>query len=123
MCRPCKLTYSATFYFQSMLTYVIMPPQDVLYLLFQSRHETGSVEIEPRPGGPSKLTSRAKRMIVRSATNKPMPSAQNFTNELVSSCNVSMSAQIVKNVLHRAGSKARTPRKKPLLVNLTGKDV
>ncbi|GFY18511.1 paired domain-containing protein [Trichonephila clavipes] len=46
--------------------------------------ETGSVENKPRPGGPSKLTSRAKRMIVRSATNKSMPSAQNIVNELLS---------------------------------------
>ncbi|GFT28528.1 hypothetical protein TNCV_429331 [Trichonephila clavipes] len=46
--------------------------------------ETGSVENKPRPGGPSKLTSRAKRLIVRSATNKPMTSAQNIANELLS---------------------------------------
>ncbi|GFV22304.1 paired domain-containing protein [Trichonephila clavipes] len=45
--------------------------------------ETVSVENKPRPGGPSKLTSRAKRMIVRSATNKPMTSAQNIANELL----------------------------------------
>ncbi|GFW69200.1 transposable element Tcb1 transposase [Trichonephila clavipes] len=45
--------------------------------------ETGSVENKLRPGGPSKLTSRAKRMIVRSATNRPMPSAQNIVNELL----------------------------------------
>ncbi|GFU21891.1 uncharacterized protein TNCV_3283641 [Trichonephila clavipes] len=56
--------------------------------------ETGSVENKPRPVVPSKLTSRAKRMTVRSATNKPMTSAQNITNELLSlslsqsSCNV-----------------------------------
>ncbi|GFX83810.1 paired domain-containing protein [Trichonephila clavipes] len=43
--------------------------------------ETGSVENKPRPGGPRKLTSRAKRMIVRPATNKPMTSAQNIANE------------------------------------------
>ncbi|GFU86301.1 paired domain-containing protein [Trichonephila clavipes] len=75
--------------------------------------ETGSVENKPKFGGPSKLTSRAKRMIVRSATNKPMASAQNIANELLSSCNVSVSAQTVRNVLYRAGLKARTPRKKP----------
>ncbi|GFY05329.1 paired domain-containing protein [Trichonephila clavipes] len=45
--------------------------------------ETSSVENKPRPGSPSKLTSRAKRMIVRSATNKPMTSAQNIANELL----------------------------------------
>ncbi|GFT70345.1 hypothetical protein TNCV_2658031 [Trichonephila clavipes] len=71
--------------------------------------ETGSVENKPRPGGPSKLTSRAKRMIVRSATNKPMTSAHNIANELLSSCNHSVSAQKVRNVLHSAGLKARTP--------------
>ncbi|GFW12003.1 paired domain-containing protein [Trichonephila clavipes] len=48
--------------------------------------ETGSVENKPRPGGPSKLTSRAKQMTVRSATNKPMTSAQNIANELLSLC-------------------------------------
>ncbi|GFX48642.1 paired domain-containing protein [Trichonephila clavipes] len=69
--------------------------------------ETGSVENKPRPGGPSKWTTRAKRMIVRSATNKPMTSAQNFTNELLSSCNVSVSAQTVRNVLHSAGLKKK----------------
>ncbi|GFW98112.1 neurexin-1 [Trichonephila clavipes] len=83
--------------------------------------ETGSVENKPRPGGPSKLTSRAKRMIVRSATNKPMTSAQNFTNELLSSCNVSVSAQTVRNVLHSAGLKARTPRKKPYISEVNRK--
>ncbi|GFU55959.1 hypothetical protein TNCV_3971991 [Trichonephila clavipes] len=57
--------------------------------------ETGSVENKPSPGGPSKLTSRAKRMIVRSATNKPMTSAQNIANELMSSCNASVPAQTV----------------------------
>ncbi|GFW89734.1 paired domain-containing protein [Trichonephila clavipes] len=45
--------------------------------------ETGSVENKPRPGGMSKLTSRATRMTVRSATNKPMTSAQNIANELL----------------------------------------
>ncbi|GFX72273.1 hypothetical protein TNCV_4551951 [Trichonephila clavipes] len=69
----------------------------------------------PRPGGPSKLTSRAKRMTVRSATNKPMTSAQNIANELLPSFNVSVSAQTVKNVLHSAGLKVRTPRKKPYI--------
>ncbi|GFW66534.1 paired domain-containing protein [Trichonephila clavipes] len=48
--------------------------------------EIGSVENKPRSGDPSKLTSRAKRMIVRSATNKPMTSAQNIANELLSLC-------------------------------------
>ncbi|GFT94576.1 transposable element Tcb1 transposase [Trichonephila clavipes] len=48
-----------------------------------SAKETGSVENKPRPGGPSKLTSRAKRMIVRSVTKKPMTSAQNIANELL----------------------------------------
>ncbi|GFW44063.1 hypothetical protein TNCV_998281 [Trichonephila clavipes] len=54
-------------------------------------------------------------MIVMSATNKPMTSAQNCTNELLSSCNVSVSAQTVRNVLHGAGLKAKTPRKKPYI--------
>ncbi|GFX88862.1 paired domain-containing protein [Trichonephila clavipes] len=79
-----------------------------------------SVENKPRPGRPSKLTSRAKRMIVRSATNKPMTSAQNIVNELLSlslsSCNVSVSAQTVRNVLHSAGLKARILRKKSYTV-------
>ncbi|GFT27543.1 transposable element Tcb1 transposase [Trichonephila clavipes] len=83
--------------------------------------ETSSVENEPRPGGPSKLTSRAKRIIVRSATNKPMTSAQNIANELLSSCNVSVSAQTVRNVLHSAGLKARTPRKKPYISEVNRK--
>ncbi|GFS35184.1 paired domain-containing protein [Trichonephila inaurata madagascariensis] len=74
--------------------------------------ETGNVENKPRPSGLSKLTSRAKLMFVRSATNKPMTSAQNIANELLSSCNVSVSAQIVRKVLHSASLKARTPRKK-----------
>ncbi|GFW27918.1 paired domain-containing protein [Trichonephila clavipes] len=79
--------------------------------------ETGSVENKLRPGGPSKLTSRAKRMIVRSATNKPMPSAQNIVNELLSSCNVSVSAQTVRNGLHSAGLKARElPERNLILV-------
>ncbi|GFW92933.1 hypothetical protein TNCV_3495661 [Trichonephila clavipes] len=68
---------------------------------------TGSAENKPRPGSPSKLTSRAKRMIVRSVTSKPMTSAQNIANELLSSCNVSVSAQTVRNVLHSAGLKER----------------
>ncbi|GFW75749.1 transposable element Tc1 transposase [Trichonephila clavipes] len=54
-------------------------------------------------------------MTVRSATNKPMTSAQNIGNELLSSCNVSVSAQTVRKVLHGAGLKARTPRKKPYI--------
>ncbi|GFU20693.1 transposable element Tcb2 transposase [Trichonephila clavipes] len=83
--------------------------------------ETGSVENKPRPGGPSKLTSRAKRMIVRSATNKPMESAQNIANELLSPCNVSVSAQTVRNVLQNAGLKARTPRKKPYISEVNRK--
>ncbi|GFU53122.1 paired domain-containing protein [Trichonephila clavipes] len=37
--------------------------------------ENGRVENKPRRGGSSKLISRAKRMVVRSATNKPMTSA------------------------------------------------
>ncbi|GFX19010.1 paired domain-containing protein [Trichonephila clavipes] len=83
--------------------------------------EPGSVENKPKPGGPSKLTSRAKRMIVRSATNRPMTSAQNIANELLSLCNVSVSAQTVRNVLHSAGLKARTPRKKPYISEVNRK--
>ncbi|GFW50283.1 hypothetical protein TNCV_4696991 [Trichonephila clavipes] len=79
--------------------------------------KTGSVENKPRPGGPSKLISRAKRMIVRLATNKPMTSAQNIANELLSSCNVSVSAQTVRNVLHSTGLKARElPERNLILV-------
>ncbi|GFW22307.1 uncharacterized protein TNCV_1430611 [Trichonephila clavipes] len=87
----------------------------------QKEAETGSVENKPRPGGLRKLTSRAKRMIVRSATNKPMTSAQNFTNELLSSCNVSVSAQTVRNVLHRTGLKSISPRKKPYISEVNRK--
>ncbi|GFW25392.1 paired domain-containing protein [Trichonephila clavipes] len=83
--------------------------------------ETGRVENKPRPGGPRRLTSRAKRMIVRSATNKPMTSAQNIANEFLSSCNVSVSSQTVRNVLRSAGLKARTPRKKPYISEVNRK--
>ncbi|GFX68809.1 putative transposase rhodnius neglectus [Trichonephila clavipes] len=83
--------------------------------------ETSSVENKAKPGGPSKLTSRAKRMIVRSATNKPMTSAQNIANELLSSYNVSVPAQTVRNVLHITGLKARTPRKKPYISEVNRK--
>ncbi|GFU32076.1 transposable element Tcb2 transposase [Trichonephila clavipes] len=60
-------------------------------------------------------------MIVRSATNKPMPSAQNNVNELLSSCNVSVSAQTVRNGLNSADLKAKTPRKKPYISEVTRK--
>ncbi|GFQ88326.1 hypothetical protein TNCT_390371 [Trichonephila clavata] len=53
------------------------------------------LKISPDLVGPGKLTSRAKRVIVRSATNKPMTSAQNIANELLLSCNVSVSVQTV----------------------------
>ncbi|GFT19587.1 transposable element Tc1 transposase [Trichonephila clavipes] len=56
---------------------------------------TGTVENKPRPGGTSKLTSRAKRMIV-----------------IVCS---------IRNVLHSAGLKARTPRKKPYISEVNRK--
>ncbi|GFW74525.1 putative transposase rhodnius neglectus [Trichonephila clavipes] len=87
----------------------------------EKHEETSSVENKPRPGGPSKLTSRAKRMIVRSATNKQMTSAQNIANELLSSFNVSVPAQTVRNVLHSVGLKARTPRKKPYISEVNRK--
>ncbi|GFV06673.1 hypothetical protein TNCV_2949951 [Trichonephila clavipes] len=83
--------------------------------------KAGSVENNARPGDPSKFTSRAKLMIVRSATNEPMTSALNNANELLPSCNVSMSAQTVRNVLHSAGLKARTPRKKPYISEVNRK--
>ncbi|GFX14897.1 transposable element Tcb2 transposase [Trichonephila clavipes] len=60
-------------------------------------------------------------MIIRSATNKTMTSAQNIANELLSSYNVSVSAQTVKNVLHSAGLKARTPKKKPYISEVNRK--
>ncbi|GFW97470.1 hypothetical protein TNCV_4991461 [Trichonephila clavipes] len=60
-------------------------------------------------------------MTVRSATNKPMTSALNIANELLSSCNVSVSTQTVRNVLHSAGLKARTPRKKPCISEVNRK--
>ncbi|GFY30648.1 transposable element Tcb2 transposase [Trichonephila clavipes] len=50
-----------------------------------------------------------------------MTSAQNIANELLSSCNVSVSAQTVRNVLHSAGLKARTPRKKPYISEVNTK--
>ncbi|GFX09139.1 paired domain-containing protein [Trichonephila clavipes] len=53
--------------------------------------ETGSVENKARPSGPSKLTSRAKRMIT------------------------------VRNVLRSAGLKSRTPRKKPYISEVNRK--
>ncbi|GFY13447.1 transposable element Tc1 transposase [Trichonephila clavipes] len=60
-------------------------------------------------------------MILRSAASKPMTSAQNIANELLSSCNVSVSSQTVRNVLHSAGLKARTPRKKPYISEVNRK--
>ncbi|GFU13325.1 transposable element Tcb2 transposase [Trichonephila clavipes] len=60
-------------------------------------------------------------MIVRSVTNKPMTSAQNIAKELLSSCNVSVSAQTVRNVLHSAGLIARTPRNKPYVSEVNRK--
>ncbi|GFV53001.1 transposable element Tcb1 transposase [Trichonephila clavipes] len=60
-------------------------------------------------------------MIVGSATNKPMPSVQNIVNELLSSFNVSVSAQTVRNGRHSAGLKARTSRKKPYNSKVTRK--
>ncbi|GFW03070.1 transposable element Tcb2 transposase [Trichonephila clavipes] len=50
-----------------------------------------------------------------------MTSAQNKANELLSSCNVSVSAQTVRNVLHSAGLTARTPRKKPYVCEVNRK--
>ncbi|GFV74306.1 transposable element Tcb2 transposase [Trichonephila clavipes] len=50
-----------------------------------------------------------------------MTSAQNIANELLSSYNVSVSAQIVRNVLHSAGLSARTPRKKPYISEVNRK--
>ncbi|GFV74645.1 hypothetical protein TNCV_5130871 [Trichonephila clavipes] len=47
-----------------------------------------------------------------------MTSAQNIANELLSPYNVSVSVQTVRNVLHSAGLKARTPRKKPYIREL-----
>ncbi|GFV01747.1 transposable element Tc1 transposase [Trichonephila clavipes] len=60
-------------------------------------------------------------MVIRSATNKPMPSAQNTVNELLSSYNVSVSSQTVRNGLHSAGLKARILRKKPYISEVTRK--
>ncbi|GFX15946.1 hypothetical protein TNCV_522531 [Trichonephila clavipes] len=60
-------------------------------------------------------------MIVRSATNKAITSAQNIANERLSSCNVLVSAQTVRNVLHSAGLEARTPRKKPYISEVNRK--
>ncbi|GFS85776.1 hypothetical protein TNCV_2973231 [Trichonephila clavipes] len=108
----------------------VMPPsrmkhfKTVIYNRWLHRKkylETDSVENKPRPGGPSKLTSRAKRMTVKSGTNKPMTSAQNIANELLSSCNVSVSAQTVRKALHSAHLKARTPRKKPYISEVNRK--
>ncbi|GFY03060.1 hypothetical protein TNCV_980651 [Trichonephila clavipes] len=56
-----------------------------------------------------------------SATNKAVTSAQNIANELLTSCNVAVSAQTVRNVLHSAGLKARTPRKKPYISEVNRK--
>ncbi|GFT24054.1 transposable element Tcb1 transposase [Trichonephila clavipes] len=42
-------------------------------------------------------------------------------NFSLSSCNVSVSAQTVRNVLHSAGLKARTPRKKPYISEVNRK--
>ncbi|GFX19718.1 transposable element Tcb1 transposase [Trichonephila clavipes] len=58
-------------------------------------------------------------MFVKSATNKPMTSAQNIAS--LSSCNVSVSAQTVRNVLHSTGLKTRTPRKKPYISEVNRK--
>ncbi|GFW28868.1 HTH_Tnp_Tc3_2 domain-containing protein [Trichonephila clavipes] len=55
--------------------------------------ETGSVENKPRPGGPSKLISRAKRMIV----------------------------SVCSDNQHTVSLKARTPRKKPYISEVTRK--
>ncbi|GFV94629.1 hypothetical protein TNCV_3826961 [Trichonephila clavipes] len=50
-----------------------------------------------------------------------MASAQNIANELLSSCNVLVSAQTIRNVLHSAGLNARTPRKKPYISGVNRK--
>ncbi|GFV92223.1 transposable element Tcb1 transposase [Trichonephila clavipes] len=44
-----------------------------------------------------------------------------IANELLSSCNVSVSAQTVRNVLHSADLKDRTPRKKPYISEVNRK--
>ncbi|GFX54210.1 transposable element Tcb2 transposase [Trichonephila clavipes] len=50
-----------------------------------------------------------------------MTSAQNIANELLSPCNVSVSAQTVRNALHSAGLKARTPGRKPYISEVNRK--
>ncbi|GFV64001.1 HTH_Tnp_Tc3_2 domain-containing protein [Trichonephila clavipes] len=50
-----------------------------------------------------------------------MTSAQNIANELLSSCNVSVSAQTVRNVLHSTGLKARTLGNKPYISEVNRK--
>ncbi|GFU06955.1 uncharacterized protein TNCV_503361 [Trichonephila clavipes] len=50
-----------------------------------------------------------------------MKSAQNTANDPLPSCNVSVSAQTVRNVLQSAGLKARTPRKKPYISEVNRK--
>ncbi|KAF8785623.1 hypothetical protein HNY73_011140 [Argiope bruennichi] len=75
---------------------------------------TGRVENERRPGSPSKLTSRNKRSIVKAAIRKPQISAQKIADGLLASSNIRVTAQTIRNVLHSAGLKGRTPRKKPM---------
>ncbi|GFW91858.1 uncharacterized protein TNCV_4080181 [Trichonephila clavipes] len=44
--------------------------------------ETGRVENKPRPGGPSKLTSRAKRMIVSAGLKARTPKKKPYISEV-----------------------------------------
>ncbi|GFW76434.1 transposable element Tcb1 transposase [Trichonephila clavipes] len=50
-----------------------------------------------------------------------MAPAQNIANELLSSCNVSVSVQTIRNVLHSADLNSRTPRKKPYISEVNRK--
>lgn len=93
----------------------IQLPFTTVGYIVRKYEELGSIENKPRPGRLNKLTMRVKRSVVKTALKNPMVSAQKIVEDIATSSNIIVTPQTIRNVLHNAGLKGRTPRRKPFI--------
>lgn len=89
--------------------------------IIKKYEETGNTDNKRRSGRPSKLTSRARRSIVRNALNNPLSSAKKIAIDIASETRITVTPQTIRNVLHDVGLKGRRPRKKPFISEVNRK--
>ena len=92
----------------------LMIPRSTVRSIIAKWKEHGTTTNLPRQGRPSKLTDRARRALIREATERPKVTLKELQSSTANT-GVSVHRTTISRTLHRAGLYGRVARKKPLL--------